>query len=260
MSYQLVEKQVDVNEHSIYYLEGGTASDSEPILFVHGWSVSTKPYQEILNVLSQRYKVIAPTLPGFGKSSGSNLNWDYNDYADFLLSFMKKLNINKIHLIGQSLGGGISVTLAALMPSLVRSLILVDSTGIPVAPVPKVFFQRLIEMTAQTPQIKFPQFIQMFQGFLYSLFFKPQNTIQTLWLALEKDLKPLLPKIESPCLLAWGANDRTTPLSAAQEFSQRIKGSKLVVVNGVYHEWSIYFVQKFTNIVFDFIDEIEATK
>lgn len=72
MSYQLIEKQVDVNEHSIYYLEGGTASDSEPILFVHGWSVSTKPYQEILNVLSQRYKVIAPTLPGFGKSSGSN--------------------------------------------------------------------------------------------------------------------------------------------------------------------------------------------
>jgi pimeloyl-ACP methyl ester carboxylesterase len=69
-----------------------------------------------------------------------------------------------------------------------------------------------------------------------------------------------LPKIESPCLLVWGANDRTTLLSAAKEFSQRIKGSKMIVVEGMYHEWSIFFVEEFAKIVFDFIDEIEAGK
>jgi len=260
VTYQFLEKQVYVNEHSISYLEGGIASSSEPILFLHGWAVGTQPYQEILNVLCQRYKVIAPELPGFGKSSKSKLNWDYNDYANFLIAFLKILNIKKIHLIGHSLGGGISVTLAASMPTFVQSLILVDSTGIPVKPMLVVLVQRTIEMTAQAPQIKFPQIIQIFQAYFYNFLFRTQNTIQTLLLSLKKDLKSLLPKVESPCLLVWGANDLTTPLSAAKEFSQCIKGSKMIVVEGVYHEWSIFFVEEFAKIVFDFIDEIEAGK
>ena len=258
MIYQLSEKHVYVNGHSIYYLEGGIASSSAPILLLHGWSTSTDPYQEIINVLAQRYQVIAPILPGFGKSSGSELTWDYNDYANFLIAFSQALNINKFHVIGHSLGGGISATLAATMPSIVQSLILVDSTGIPVDPVPKVFLQRVFEMTFQAPQIKYPQIIQIFQAFTYNFLYRPQTTIQTLWLALEKDLKPLLPKIESPCLIVWGANDLTTPLTAGKEFSQQIKGSKLLVVDGVYHEWSLFFVEEITSIVFNFIDELEA--
>lgn len=260
LSYQFIEKQVYVNEHNIGYLEGGIETTSAPILFLHGWAVGTKPYQEILNVLCQRYKVIAPELPGFGKSSGSKSNWNYNNYTNLLIAFLKELNIQKIHLMGHSLGGGIAATLAASTPTLVQSLILVDSTGIPVDPIPKVFFQRVIEMTAQAPQVKFPQIIQIIQAFSYNLFFRTKNTVQALFLALKKDLKPLLPKIESPCMLVWGANDLTTPLPAAQEFSRLIKGSKLVVVEGVYHEWSLYSVEKFTNIVFDFINEIEARK
>lgn len=58
----------------------------------------------------------------------------------------------------------------------------------------------------------------------------------------------------------WGKNDFTTPMSAAKQFSQLIQGSQLIVVDGVYHEWNILFVEKFTNIVFDFLDGIEARK
>jgi pimeloyl-ACP methyl ester carboxylesterase len=256
MSYQFLEKQVEVNEYKISYLEGGIASNSETILFLHGWGVAIEPYQEVINILCQRYQVIAPVLPGFGKSDGEKYNWNYNEYANLIIAFLQSLNIKKIHLIGHSLGGGISVTLAASMPSVVSSLILVDSTGLPVEPVPKVFFQRLIEMTAQTPQIKYPQIRQIFQAFSYNLLFKTQNTIQILWLSLTKDLKPLLSQIESPCLIIWGANDLTTPLSAGQEFYRCIKNSKLVVVEEGYHEWSIFFVEKFTNIIFNFIDQL----
>lgn len=255
MSYQFSEKQVDVNGYKICYLEGGI-STSEPILFLHGWGVATEPYQEVINVLCDRYKVIAPALPGFGKSEGEKLKWDYEKYANFLLAFLEKLDIKKIHLIGHSLGGGIGVTLAATVPDMVCSLILVDSTGIPVDPVPKVFFQRAIEMTAQTGQIRYPQIQQVFQGFAYNLLFKTQNTIYILLLSLTKDLKSLLPQIKSECLIIWGANDMTTPLSAGQEFNRLIKNSKLVVVDSVYHEWSIFYVDKFTNIIFKFLSEV----
>ena len=260
MNYQFTKKQVYVNEQKIFYLEGGTASNSEPILFIHGWGVGTQPYQEVLNVLCKRHYVIAPELPGFNSSSSDKLNWNYNDYADLISAFLQRLNIKKVHFIGHSLGGGIGATVAALMPHLVKSLILVDSTGIPVEPVPLVFVQRAIEMTAQAPQIRFPQVIQIFQAFSYNLFFRTYNTLQILLMSLQKDLKPRLPKITSPCLLLWGKNDLTTPLKAAEEFSQLIKGSKLIVIDGAYHEWSIFFVDKFTTLVFDFLDEIAGRK
>lgn len=254
MSYQFIEKQVDVDGCNICYLEGGI-STSEPILFLHGWGVATKPYQELINVLCQRYKVIAPDLPGFGKSDGKNLNWNYEQYTNVIIAFLVKLEINKLHLIGHSLGGGIGVTLAAKMPELVSSLILVDSTGIPVDPIPKVLVQRGIEMTAQTPQLRYPQIQQVFQGFAYNLVFNTRNTIYVLLLTLTKDLKFLLPEIKSPCLIIWGAKDLTTPLSAGKEFYRLIKNSKLVVVEEGYHEWSIFFVNKFTKIIFNFLDE-----
>ncbi|RUR72514.1 alpha/beta fold hydrolase [Chlorogloeopsis fritschii PCC 9212] len=258
MSYKFTEKQVHVQEQSIFYLEGGIANNSTPILFIHGWAVGIDPYQEVLNSLCDRHHLIAPYLPGFGKSSGSVEDWNYQNYAQILIEFLQELNIRKVHVIGHSLGGGIAATLAALKLNLVKSLILVDSTGIPVEPVPLVLAQRAIEMTAQTPQMKFPQVLQIFQAFSYNLLFRSQNTIKALMLSLEKDLKTLLPQIQSPCLLLWGANDLTTPLKAAQEFSQLIKGSQLIIVDGVYHEWSIWFVERFTNLVFDFINEIES--
>jgi pimeloyl-ACP methyl ester carboxylesterase len=260
MNYQFTQKQVYVNEQKIFYLEGGVVTKYEKILFLHGWGVGIQPYQEVLNVLCKRYHVIAPELPGFNSSSGDILNWDYHDYANCILTFLKELNIEKIHFIGHSLGGGIAATVAAFMPQLVESLILVDSTGIPVEPIPLVFMQRAIEMTTQAPQMKFPQVIQIFQAFSYNIVFRTYNTLQILLMSLEKNLEPLLPKIESPCLLLWGKNDMTTPINAAQEFFNLIQGSKLIIVNDVYHEWSIFFVDKFTTFVFDFIDEIAAKK
>ncbi len=258
MRYQFTEKQVKVQEESICYLEGGIGKTSIPILFIHGWAVGIEPYQEALNILCDRYHLLAPYLPGFGKSTGSVENWNYYDYAQVLIRFLQELNIQKIHLIGHSLGGGIAATIAALMPNHVQSLILVDSTGIPVEPSPLVLAQRAIEMTAQTPQMRFPQIIQVFQAFSYNLFFNTQNTIKALFLSLEKDLKEILPQIQSPCLLLWAENDFTTPLRAGQEFSQLIKGSQMIVIEGVYHEWSLWFVEKFTTLVFDFIDKVES--
>lgn len=256
MSYQFTENLVQVNDNSVFYLEGGIKSSADPILFIHGWSVGIAPYQEAINILGQRYHVIAPTLPGLGKSSDANMTWNYNRYALFIIDFIKTLNLKKVHLIGHSLGGGISATVAALMPSLVSSITLVDSTGVPTEPLPVVMFQRLIEMTGQMPQMKFPQVGQIFQSFSYNLFFNTENTVKTLWVALEDDLRPILPQIEAPCLILWAANDLTTPLSAGREFSQLIKNSRLVVVEDVYHEWNIFFTQKFVAIVFEFLEAI----
>ena len=260
MKTHLLEKQVDLEECRISYWEGGLGTNSEPILFLPGWSVSIETYLESLNALSERYRLIAPDLPGFCKSTSPKSLQDYDDYANCIISFLKELNIEKVHLIGHSIGGAIAITIAASMPSIVSSLVLVDSTGVPLGSLPEVLLRRSMELPAQMGSIKFKPLSKMLQASLYNNFFRTRNVIQTAWLSLEKDLRPLLPQIESPSLVLWGENDLFTPLKLGQELSKGIKGSRLRVVEGEYHEWSMFRPEKFAPIIFDFIDEVEALK
>jgi pimeloyl-ACP methyl ester carboxylesterase len=76
---------------------------------------------------------------------------------------------SKAHLIGHSIGGAIAIKIAASMPSLVSSLIVVDSTGIPLGSLPEVVLRRSIEMPAQIGAIKFKPLTQMLVSSLHNL-------------------------------------------------------------------------------------------
>lgn len=254
-----MQKQVDLKECKINYLEGGSSSDSLPILFLHGWGISAHPYHEILTLLAQHHRVIAPDLPSFAGSAHSSLLESYGSYAEILLSFLQTIGIDKAHLIGHSFGGGIGVTIASFAPETLQSLVLVNSTGIPSGSVPEVLLRRLIEMPLQLSIPKFYlQFIEIPSAFLPNILFNTGNLVQALLLSLEKDLRPLLSLIQSPCLLLWSRKDFTTPLTAAEEFHQRIKHSKLTIVEEGYHEWNLLYPEKFITIVSRFIRDNES--
>jgi pimeloyl-ACP methyl ester carboxylesterase len=256
----MLEKQVDLETCRISYWEGGLASTSNPIVFLPGWSVSVETYSDSLKALSQRYLVIAPDLPGFCKSTSPETLQDYDDYANCLIAFLEKLKLKKVHLIGHSIGGAIAATIAALKPSIVSSLILIDSTGIPLGSLPSVLLRRFPELPAQMGSMKFKAISKMWQSSFYNNLFNTRNVIQTALLSLEKDIRPILPKIESPSLILWGENDLFIPLKLGQELARGIKNSRLIVVEGEYHEWSMFCPEKFAPIICDFIDEVEALR
>ncbi len=258
MKSQLVDCRVDLKDCSIFYQQGGLKSSSTPILFLHGWGISAKPYQEVLELLAQQHPVIAPDLPSFARSSYRNLIPDYDSYAKFMLSFLETLNLEQVHLVGHSIGGGIAITLSTMIPDKVSSLVLVDSTGIPSVSIPQIVPRRAIEMTAQIsiPKLKL-QLVDIPQVFSYNLLFNTGNVIQALLLSLYKDLRHLLPKIKAPCLLLWSKKDLTTPLTVAQEMAAMIPDSRLVTVSEGYHEWGLWHPEKFASLVLDFIHQIE---
>ncbi|MBW4542334.1 MAG: alpha/beta fold hydrolase [Myxacorys chilensis ATA2-1-KO14] len=93
---QFVKKQVSIRNmagsgkfqmgspsevHTITYLEAGTNHGATPIVFLHGWAIAAKPYREILDLLSQRHRVIMPDLPGFGDSRDCGLLESNDRYA-----------------------------------------------------------------------------------------------------------------------------------------------------------------------------------
>lgn len=260
MKHQLPEKQIKLENYQTVYLEAGNANQSETILFLHGWTIATAPYQEFLHLLSQQYHVIAPDLPGFGKTSFPNSVPDYNGYVECIVSFLTALNLKKVHVVGHSGGGAVGIVLAATFPTLVKSLVLIDSTGIPLGFLPKVAIRRLIDFPAQIGRFKFEPTMLFMKALISNWIFKTKNMFQASWIALEKDLRPLLPQIQCPTLIVWGDRDLFVPVKCAYEFSQGIPQSQLIMLEDEYHEWIFYHEQKCKNIVSSFIDEVERSQ
>ncbi|QIR40416.1 alpha/beta hydrolase [Tolypothrix sp. PCC 7910] len=255
---QLTNHRVDLADGTIFYQQSRVEPSQIPILFLHGWGISTEPYQEVLKLLAQHHTIIAPDLPSFARSTYSELIPDYVTYSKFLLSFLEVLNLQQFHIVGHSLGGGIAITLASLVPEKVKSVILVDSTGIPTPSIPEMIARRAIEMTVQMflPRKRL-KLVDIPLVFSHNLLFNTGNVIQGLLISLYEDISHLLPKIQAPCLLLWSEKDLTTPLSNAQEMATIIPNSKLITVEEGLHEWGLWYPDKFTFIILDFISQFE---
>lgn len=258
LNISLTQHRVDLKDCSLFYQQGGVKTDAPPLLFLHGWGISSEPYAEILRLLAQQHTVIAPDLPSFGRSSYSNLIPDYESYAEFLLAFLEALDLPKVHVAGHSLGGGIALTMAALCPDKVDRLILIGSTGIPTFSLLEIAPRRAVEMTVQTflPHLEL-KFVKIPQVFSHNLLFNTGNVLQALLLSLQADIRHLFPKIQAPALLLWSDQDLTEPIAIAQEMAATLPNAKLVTVEEGCHEWALWYPEKLASIVLEFIQQRE---
>ncbi|MGF1587990.1 MAG: alpha/beta fold hydrolase [Pleurocapsa sp.] len=153
MQNRWTRKQIEFSNFSLSYIEGGNRNGI-PVLFLHGWSVSTEPYQDSLNALAQKYWAIAPDLPGFGHSDYSGSLFSYQTYANCILQLIERLNLAQFQLIGHSFGGGVALAVAAAIPEQVSSLIVINSTGMPLISIPDLIQRRFVELPQQIAQLR----------------------------------------------------------------------------------------------------------
>lgn len=257
MSDRLTEKHLDLPSYRTTYLEGGHELGSTPILFLHGWGMTTAPYRKSLDLLCQQYRVIAPDLPGFGNAYHPTYLPHHLSYVEPLVALLDALNLSTVHVVGHSGGGAVAIALAATFPSRVRSLTLADSTGIPLGSFPKVLLLRIREFLLETPKIKPIPLLKFIGALLYNGTLNTRNVLQSAQLALQRDLRPLLPNIQAPTLVLWGEGDRFIPLQLAYEFSEHIPNAQLVIAEGEYHEWAMFRPEKFVPLVLNFLDQVD---
>jgi pimeloyl-ACP methyl ester carboxylesterase len=101
---------------------------AEPLLFLHGSSgLLVDPY---LDMLGERFRVIAPLHPGFGDSTGLEHIDDIVDLAIYYYDFLDELGLESAHVVGHSLGGMLAAEVAALDPGRVRRLVLANPVGL----------------------------------------------------------------------------------------------------------------------------------
>jgi abhydrolase domain-containing protein 6 len=116
----LSEKEIKIDGHTIFYFEGGKG---EAVLLLHGFSADKENWIRFAKHLTGNYHVVAPDLPGFGKSSRiSSENYNQVMQAERLDKFIQAIGIKKFHIAGNSMGGGIAFTYATLHPEKILSL------------------------------------------------------------------------------------------------------------------------------------------
>ena len=112
----------------VYY---EVAGEGEPVVLIHGLSESTRLWCRNLPALAKQYRVYLVDLPGFGMMRKFHQYFDLLKAEIWLDGWMQAVGLDVVHLVGHSMGGYISMALAAAYPEKIKRLVLVDSIGIP---------------------------------------------------------------------------------------------------------------------------------
>lgn len=122
-------QRVPVGLHQVSYLTGGRDGDMEPVLYLHGLGGGGKweSHHMALGTVTLTY---APLLPGFQEGSPPEGISSVGDYASLAMRFLDAVGIEKVILIGHSIGGWIALDLAVRFADRVSRMVLVDSMGL----------------------------------------------------------------------------------------------------------------------------------
>jgi abhydrolase domain-containing protein 6 len=242
----------------VHLVDRGTR-DAEPLLFVHCWGLSSAAFGAFFDRLAEHYRVIAPDLPGFGRSRASRGAVSYEAYADVLAGVLDDLRIERAHVAGLSMGGGIALSFAARHPERVRTLVLMAPTGCPEVSLPRLACNRMIELAEQALS---PGQVQgnasVARSFAANLLRHPASLAATIRMVASCDILEDARRVTAPTLLLWGARDRTIPPRLASQFTERLPDATLHVIADSFHQIAAVRPEVPAAIIHDFISRAKS--
>jgi pimeloyl-ACP methyl ester carboxylesterase/CRP-like cAMP-binding protein len=116
-----------INGQEVHYVEEGSPNRQKAIL-IHGWSSSSYAMSPISGLLSQRFHCLSVDLPGYGNSPPFEGRITIPRYAELIADLIEEISPGPVVLIGHSMGGMISTTVAIEHPVLVERMVLISPT------------------------------------------------------------------------------------------------------------------------------------
>ena len=261
--WQLANSEfIDIDGMQVHIVRSTKCANSasvKTIVLLHGTSASLHTWQGWTEALSAEYCVVSMDLPGFGLTGPFvNKTTEYTsaNYASFVIEVLDKLNLDKVILAGNSLGGKIAWRMAALYPERVSKLILVNAVGYPATPKSIPIGFRLAAYPALKPILRniLPRNVvkksiksvyaddsqvdEMLVDRYYDLSLRAGNRS-----ALSDRLREFdnvedqaqIKQLALPTLIMWGAKDDLIPVESAELFHRDIPNSQLQIFDNLGH-------------------------
>src|SRR5947208_7560784 len=121
-----VGKDVTVLTFKLHYFEAGRGA---PVVLLHGLGGDGSRWQHNIDALARDFHVFALDEIGFGQSDKPLANYHTGMLAEFLVGFLKAVNVPKASLVGNSMGAGVALYTAVHFPDVVDRIVLADGGG-----------------------------------------------------------------------------------------------------------------------------------
>ncbi|WP_334188414.1 alpha/beta fold hydrolase [Noviherbaspirillum sp.] len=250
VSAGLSEKVIRVGSHDVHYLEGGSG---ETVVLLHGIFAEKDHWVDFARPLTDRYRVVAPDLPGFGESGRlDNEDYDYATQVERLKQLLDRLDIARAHLAGNSMGGTIAALFAIRYPERVATVAfigaphgirsptpsdmdsLIDAGGAPLVARDEAEFERMLSLVfVQRPFLPYPILHDAQAGALQNA----QSNLR-IWQRQLKDrylLQDRIGELRTRTFLLWGQGDRIFDVSAVDTLRSRLQKVQVNVLPDIGH-------------------------
>lgn len=200
-----------------------------PVVLVHGLAVSSRYFVPLARRLVERRTVLAPDLPGYGRSATPNHPFGIDELADALREWLDLAGIESASLVANSMGCQIAVDLAVRAPERVRRMVLIGPTMDPSAPTIRAQWWGLIR-----DALREPIGLNVAEARDY-LRMGPRRIVATARLALADEFALKLERVRQPALVVRGEHDQIVSQAWAERVAAGLPAARLVVVRGSPH-------------------------
>lgn len=245
----LERKEIDLpDDLHFVYLEGG---QGEPLMLLHGFGGNKDNFTRVARFLTPHYRVIIPDHIGFGESAHPQ-QADYAPPAQVerLRALAQALDMKALHIGGNSMGGQIAMTYAALYPSEVKSLWLLAPAGVWSAPQSEVFkdiaksgcnpvlasnveeFTQLLALGMSNPPfVPSPMLAVLAQERIKNFALEERIFKQIGAYSVEEGVTGM----ETHTLIVFGEQDRLIPFTTADILHKLLPNSQVIIMPGIGH-------------------------
>lgn len=227
---------------------------TETVWIQHGFGRSSRFWYHWVPLLARHYRVLRRDMRGHGQSAdpGSNYVWSVEDLLNDMEGFLDALGLDRVHYVGESVGGILGVAFAARWPERFKSLTLCATPTAIRPPIQKLFAVGYEDWPTALGTLGSGGWVKalMEQGgglaganpahldWVIKEWSKtPTHVLQGLCrLVPSVDITPLLPQVKVPTLVLAPAHSPITPLTEQVLIRDSIPGARIVVIDGRGHE------------------------
>lgn len=247
----MVQQHMRVDGHRLVWLQGGNR-DGEPVVLLHGFGASKENWLPILPFLAKRYHVFVLDLPGWGESQfHADARYGMDEQVSRVATWLAAAVSGPAHVVGSSMGGGVSGLLAGRYPHLVSSLTLMNAAGVAgkehtlfelgllqgrnglIAHNLKGVFD-LLRMTMSSRWLAALMAPAMSSDLISRRHVNEHLFRQLLALSPDPEL-PAFSSVVAPTQVIWGRDDKVLHVSCSDVFQRLIPHANVTILNGIGH-------------------------
>ena len=284
MKTAIEERRININGLTTRYFTAG--NEGPPLVLLHGDAASALDWSWVLPKLAATHRVYAPDFPGFGDSAKPSREYSPEFLKNFLVDFLDAIEVERVILVGNSLGGLVALRFTLSHPEQVAALVLVDSSGLGHSVTPLLSQFTLPGYgEAMIAWCNTPLGAKQRSWLRATLFFAQPSKVPNAWLReqermslmpgfLEATLSSLraqlnvfgqyqilldsLPQLKMPTLVIWGTDDLVFPKEQAEAAVSRLLKGHLSLIPSCGHLPHVERPEHFSAALSQFLTEVTS--